>query len=127
MFNKVDFDGARVISGDIWAILTDEEIIDFKHKNREKIALSLRITKTMAIQQDWNTLKYVKEQTPELCIIAVKQNRLALCSVKEQTFDICLAAVKHDADALKFISDSEIKERVKAEMGGGEIATMSLF
>jgi len=49
VFDKVDFDGARVNSGHIWAILADEEIIDFKHKNRGKIALSLRTTETMSV------------------------------------------------------------------------------
>ena len=39
VFDKVDFDGARVNAGHIWVILPDEEIIDFKHKNRGKIVL----------------------------------------------------------------------------------------
>jgi hypothetical protein len=47
VFDKVDFDGARVNAGHIWVILPDEEIIDFKHKNRGKIVLSLRTTETM--------------------------------------------------------------------------------
>lgn len=47
VFDKADFDGARVNAGHIWVILPDEEIIDFKHKNRGKIVLSLRTTETM--------------------------------------------------------------------------------
>ena len=49
VFDKVDFDGARVNAGHIWVILPDEQIISFKNKNRKQIALSLRTTETMGI------------------------------------------------------------------------------
>ena len=31
----------------------------------------------IAIQQDWSTLRFVHEQTPELCKLAVEQNEKA--------------------------------------------------
>ena len=49
VFDKVDFDGANVKSGNIWVILPDDEIIAFRHKHFGKIKLSLRTTETMGI------------------------------------------------------------------------------
>ena len=46
------------------------------------------------VTQHGSVLKYVKEQTHEICLAAVQQNRLALRYVKEHTREICLAAVK---------------------------------
>ena len=50
-----------------------------------------------------DVLLYVKEQTPEICLKAVKQNGLALYFVKEQTPEICLAAVKQNGYAVEFV------------------------
>ena len=49
VFNKVDFDGAKVKAGNIWVILPDEEIIDFENDHYDDIALSLRTTETMGV------------------------------------------------------------------------------
>ena len=53
-----------------------------------------------AVKQDPYAVKYVEDQTPEICLEAVKQNGLALFYVKNQTSGICLEAVKQDATAL---------------------------
>jgi hypothetical protein len=45
-------------------------------------------------------LQFVKEQTPEICIEAVKQIGYALEFVKEQTPEICLLAVKQNGMTL---------------------------
>ena len=37
-----------------------------------------------AVRQDGWMLKYVKEQTPEMCLVAVQQSRLALKCVEPQ-------------------------------------------
>ena len=47
VFDKVDFDGAKVHSGHICGILPDEKIIEFRHKHFGEIELSLRTTETM--------------------------------------------------------------------------------
>ena len=49
VFDKVDFDGSRVKSGHIWAILPDDEIIAFRNAHFGQIKLSLRTTETMSI------------------------------------------------------------------------------
>jgi hypothetical protein len=47
--------------------------------------------------------KYVKKQTPELCLEAVKQNGYALYYVKKQAPELCLEAVKQNGYALKHV------------------------
>ena len=56
-----------------------------------------------AVKQDCWALKYVKNQTPELCMVAVKQNGWALNYVKDQTPELCMAAVKQDGRVLEFV------------------------
>jgi hypothetical protein len=56
-------------------------------------------------KQDGYVLKYVKEQTPEICFEAVKQDGLALKFVKNQTPEICFEAVKNKGFALIFIKE----------------------
>jgi hypothetical protein len=58
-----------------------------------------------AVKQDGYALKYVKEQTPELCMAAVKQNGYALQFVKEQTLELCMEAVQEDGSALRFVKE----------------------
>jgi hypothetical protein len=58
-----------------------------------------------AVKQNGLALQFFKEQTPEICVEAVKQNGLALKHVKEQTPKICVEAVKQDILALEYIND----------------------
>lgn len=59
-----------------------------------------------AVQMDGSALKNIRQelQTPEICLTAVKQNGMALKYVKEQTIEICLAAaVKKNSYALRYV------------------------
>jgi hypothetical protein len=58
---------------------------------------------TEAVERCGIDLKFIKKQTPEICLAAVKQNGLALYYVKEQSYQICLAAVKQNGFALDFV------------------------
>jgi len=58
-----------------------------------------------AIQENPNALRFVKEQTPELCLAAVQRNGMVLWDVKEQTPEICLAAVQQTWYALQFVKE----------------------
>ena len=49
VFDQVDFDGAKVLSGHICVVLPDEEIIDYRHKHHGEIELSLRTTETIGV------------------------------------------------------------------------------
>ena len=49
----------------------------------------------LAINHNWEVIKYVRKQTPEICFAAIKQNPNALEYILEQTPEICLAATKN--------------------------------
>jgi hypothetical protein len=58
-----------------------------------------------AVRQGGWALKYVKEQTPALCLEAVRQNGVALEFVKEQTPALCLEAVRQNGWALEYVNE----------------------
>ncbi|MFW6015494.1 MAG: DUF4116 domain-containing protein [bacterium] len=62
----------------------------------------------IAVKQDGRALKYVKSQTPEICMEAVKQDGRLLEYVKSQTPEICMAAVKQTGIALIYTSNDVI-------------------
>ena len=47
-------------------------------------------------------LQWVKEQTEEICLTAVRQNEDALQLVKDKYFEICLDIVKQNDDGLLY-------------------------
>jgi hypothetical protein len=59
----------------------------------------------IAVEQNGMALKYVETQTEELCRLAVINCGSALQYVKNQTYDICLNAVKNDGYALEFVEN----------------------
>ena len=59
----------------------------------------------LAFAASANELRYIKNQTDEMCLEAVKINLFALNCVKKQTDEICLEAVKHDGLALQYVKD----------------------
>lgn len=72
--------------------------------------------KLKAVSQNGICLKYIDDQTHELCMTAVKKNGMALRYVKNKTEDICMKAMKKCAFAFKFvenISEKMIYEIVK--------------
>ena len=56
------------------------------------------------MKQNGYALQYVREQTEEICLEAVKKDGYALRYVNEQTEEICLEAVKQNSDALQFVN-----------------------
>ena len=52
--------------------------------------------KIKGVQHNGLALKYVKNQTDDICIAAVQQNSDALKYVKNQTEEICIAAVQQN-------------------------------
>ena len=62
------------------------------------------------VKEDGQDLRYVKEQTPEICFAAVNKNGCALQYVREQTPEICFAAVEADEGALQYVDESIFKE-----------------
>ena len=56
-----------------------------------------------AVKQNGGALQYVKKQTPEICMVAVEQNGEVLKCVKEQTPEICMTAIKQNGYALQYV------------------------
>jgi len=50
-------------------------------------------------------LKYIANQTKDICRIAIKQNPYALKYIANQTKEICRIAIKHNPYTLKYIDD----------------------
>ncbi len=71
-------------------------------------------------------LRWVEEQTPEICLAAVQQNGEVLEFVREQTIEICMAAVQQNPNAIKYIRDLEIKKKVE-EAVQKKASDMSIF
>lgn len=46
----------------------------------------------------------IENQTPEICLAAVKKNYYALKFVKKQTEEICLAAVMKNINSKRFVN-----------------------
>lgn len=81
-------------------------------RDLKKFRQSLKFTENQtpeiclnAVKINGNELEFVKEQTPEICMAAVKQDGLALKFVKEQTAEICMAAIQKNAFALEFVKE----------------------
>lgn len=55
------------------------------------------------LQDDYNALKYIKNQTYDICKEAIKQNGLALQYIKKQTKKLCVAAIKQNGLALQYV------------------------
>lgn len=59
----------------------------------------------LAAMRNCYAFEYVKEQTPEICLAAVKVNGLILEHIKEQTPEICLAAVHQNGLLLRYVKE----------------------
>ena len=58
-----------------------------------------------AVKQNGNALQYVKNKTPEICLEAVKQKGYILQYVKNQTDEIYLAVVKQNIKVLQLVTE----------------------
>lgn len=56
-----------------------------------------------AVSKNGRYLKYVKNQTSNICLAAVEQNGFALQYVINQTPEICLAAIEQNFRALQYV------------------------
>lgn len=68
-----------------------------------------------AVKQNPFVLKFVKNQTDEICIAAVRKNGLALMFVKNQTYYICWIAVEKDIEAIQYV-EIEFLKTIKEKM-----------
>ena len=77
-------------------------VLKYVHNQTPKICLE-------AVKENGRALQYVENQTPKLCLEAIKQNGEALEYVKDQSEEICLEAVKQQGWALNYV-ENQTKE-----------------
>lgn len=66
-----------------------------------------------------SVLNLVDKQTPEICMVAVRQDGEALEYVRERTPEICIEAVKQNARALQFVHELDaIPLALRLEVAG---------
>jgi hypothetical protein len=58
-----------------------------------------------AVKHNGYVLEHIKNQTPEICLAAVQKEGYALEYVKNRTPEICLAAVQNNTSALQFVEN----------------------
>ncbi|MBQ8947822.1 MAG: hypothetical protein IJ058_15225 [Lachnospiraceae bacterium] len=59
IFDKAEIKKGQVQSGNVMAILPDEEVVEFRHRNHGKIKISLRTTETVRIaDENGNAIGY---------------------------------------------------------------------
>ena len=63
----------------------------------------------LKVKENWRNLQFVKNQTEEICKIAVQQNADALQYVINQTDDICKLAIQQNCYTLKFVHNQTIE------------------
>lgn len=108
--NNVKCDGTKSLKEMIMRVLgfildnlfknkcTIDEVPDFKEMSLSEVCTYLQSHEQTpevclaAVRQNGQALKFVKEQTPEICLAAVQRDSHALIYVKEETPEICLAA-----------------------------------
>ena len=61
------------------------------------------------LSNDGLLIEYVKRQTEELCLVAVKQNGLALQFIHDPSISVCLAAIIQNQESHKYIPENIIK------------------
>ena len=67
------------------------------------------------VKQNPYAIKYVKIQTPDMCMSAVKHRGYLLKYIKIKTYDICLEAVKQYGMSLEYVSEKFKNERLCIE------------
>lgn len=59
----------------------------------------------IAILQNWNSLRFVRNQTHELCSIAISENPHAIQYVKDLTIQLCVDALRKDESVICYLKD----------------------
>lgn len=83
----------------------DLEAVKFDGKNIRYVKRQTPGLCMEAVKQDGWALEYVQEQTYEICRAAINNHGRSIMFVKQQTHELCSEAVKNDAYALAFVTN----------------------
>lgn len=75
------------------------------------------------VRKDGLELRYIDDQTEEMCLIAVRQNGYSLRCVRNKTLDICLEAIKENPKAIRFVTNREMKKICQKFLEGTRFLT----
>ena len=89
--------------------MSPEKLAEEWDKLSDKKNLSGRAAMA-AVEKEGLLLRYVKDQTEEICLAAVTQDGRSLQFVIIQTDQICLAAVAEDMSALRYVNEDIINK-----------------
>lgn len=94
--NITDFSN---IDDDDWISIFKHDYGVLKHIKNQTNEMCI-----LAVQNDGCALQYINNQSEEICILAVQNNPLALRYVKNQTDEICEQAVQKNGYSLRFVN-----------------------
>ena len=80
----------------------EEIVVDLSENDESKYTYAEIVR---ALQNDGTQIKYLTNQTPELCAIAIAQNPIALAFVVQQTPGLCRMAVRMDPSILNVVTE----------------------
>ena len=95
--NSVVFKERRKLKTDRFVLKNPDPVKEFMGKQDEDTLMDY-------VYDDGLALKYIENQTPDLCLFAVRQNGRAIQFVKEPSSVLNLEAVRQSGQALKYIS-----------------------
>jgi len=100
--------------------LSYEEQLKEIHRNPSLLKFIKNQTEDMcllAVSRSCYVLGYVHNQTDEICMTAVEHNGIVLEDVENQTDEICYAAVLSNENAIQYIRDEDMRKRIESFFG----------
>ena len=61
------------------------------------------MTDLQKVRLDGYAIRHIKNQTPEVCLAAIRQVGYAIKYIKNQTPELCLVAVEQNGNVIKYI------------------------
>ena len=101
-YEKLDIKKNLIGKEALKAVKKDGLALRYVSNQTEEICLK-------AVEQDSYALRFVLDQTEAICLKAVEKNGDTLQYVREQTEEICLKAVENDSSTLKFVEERFFK------------------
>lgn len=88
---------------------TDEKLMVSKYGNNIKyIDNQTDELCKLAIEQNPKSFIFIKDKTPKICMMAVKKDGLLLQFINEQNIQLCLEAVKQNGLSLKYVKEQNL-------------------
>lgn len=97
VYEIIDFEQ---MPDDFWIKLSQKDGMAFKYVKNQTDEICI-----LAVKQNGNALEYVQNQTEEICCLSVSQNGRALADVQNQTEKICKLAIHEHEWAFRLVKE----------------------